>query len=503
MSISEKVEDIRSRVDKVLTPESRDQYGQFMTNWRISDFMSRMIDVEKIPVCDSVKVLDPGAGVGSLSSSLAQRIMGEDGNHRKLLIQAFEIDPVMKEGLRETYKLLSGLNVESKIEDGDFIEKAVGYLCPEIGQDVGTIGEYDVVIMNPPYKKIQSNSRHRILLRKSGVETSNLYTAFWHLSILMSKPGSQICSIVPRSFCNGTYFKHFRKFLKASCHIDCVHLFKSRRDAFSDNNVLQENVIFSVTKKCEKDDPPSSTVISTSSNDYFEDISSVSADSTEIWGKGNDCFIFLPTSKEEIDLLSRFQSMPCSLEETGIKISTGPVVQFRMKDHFRCSTNDVPMIYCSNLRNGVVKHDPKTMKSSPYIESNENTRKWLVGNNPYLLIRRFSSKEERRRIFSSVYLPEMIKGESDLIGIDNKVNFATSPLFLDDDQYLYGFFVYLSCSLVDRYYRMVSGHTQVNAGDLRFLRYPTPEQMKFVGSMVDKVGDKTQEEIDSLSDMFF
>ena len=143
------------------------------------------------------------------------------------------------------------------------------------------------------------------------------------------------------------------------------------------------------------------------------------------------------------------------------------------------------------------------MKSSPYIESNKNTRKWLVGNNPYLLIRRFSSKEERRRIFSSVYLPEMIKGESDLLGIDNKVNFATSPLFLDDDHYLYGFFVYLSCSLVDRYYRMVSGHTQVNAGDLRFLRYPTPELMKFVGSMVDKVGDKTQEEIDSLSDMFF
>jgi adenine-specific DNA-methyltransferase len=37
---------------------------------------------------------------------------------------------------------------------------------------------------------------------------------------------------------------------------------------------------------------------------------------------------------------------------------------------------------------------------------------------------------------------------------------------------------YLNSQEVDDYFRVFSGHTQVNATDLRRLRYPTIEQLK-------------------------
>lgn len=503
MSISKQVEDIRGKIDNRLSAESREEYGQFMTNWRISSFMSQLIDLQKVSRTSDIKILDPGAGVGSLSACLALRLRDELDDQREIFVEAFEVDANMRQGLEETHKLLSEKGVSSKIEPGDFIERAVGYLCPEIGVTSTEIGDYDLAILNPPYKKIQSKSKHRLLLRKVGIETSNLYTAFWHLSILLAKPGAQICSIVPRSFCNGTYFKHFRKSLKSSCHIDSVHLFESRKDAFSENDVLQENVIFSVTKKGLEEHCLEKTQISTSSNDHFSNLSRVDLETHKIWSGGSDNFIFLPTSKDHIDLLAKFQSMPCSLEDLDLKISTGPVVQFRMREHLQHVASEVPMLYCSNLRKGAVTHEPAAMKSPPFINKNLETEKWLVKNIPYLLIRRFSSKEEKRRIFSSIYTPEMIYKDGELIGIDNKVNYATSPLFSEHSDYLKGFYVYLSSSIVDEYYRMVSGHTQVNAGDLRFLRYPSAERLKAVGELLGERVTDDQKEIDCLAQSFF
>lgn len=67
------------------------------------------------------------------------------------------------------------------------------------------------VIMNPPYKKINAGSGHRAALRKAGIETSNLYTGFMFLAAERLQDGGEMVAIVPRSFCNGPYFKPFRE----------------------------------------------------------------------------------------------------------------------------------------------------------------------------------------------------------------------------------------------------------------------------------------------------
>jgi adenine-specific DNA-methyltransferase len=50
---------------------------------------------------------------------------------------------------------------------------------------------------------------------------------------------------------------------------------------------------------------------------------------------------------------------------------------------------------------------------------------------------------------------------------------------------------------VDKYFRQMNGHTQVNATDLRTLRYPTRDQLIAMANMVDFV-EFNQERLDQI-----
>src|SRR5262249_37405632 len=117
--------------------------------------------------------------------------------------------------------------------------------------------------------KLNSGSQHRALLRKVGIETVNLYTAFVALSVMLMRPHGQLVAIIPRSFCNGPYYKPFRNLLLSRCSLDRIHVFDSREKAFKDDDVLQENVIIRVTRS----KPQGKVVVSRSHDQNLEDYS--------------------------------------------------------------------------------------------------------------------------------------------------------------------------------------------------------------------------------------
>src|SRR6185312_10331033 len=106
----------------------------------------------------------------------------------------------------------------------------------------------------------------------------------------------------------------------------------------------------------------------------------------------------------------------------------------------------------------------------------------LVPEGLYVLTKRFSSKEEKRRIVAAIYDPaDVASGD---VGFENHLNY-----FHEDGQGLdrtlaLGLRAYLNSTLVDLYFRQFSGHTQVNAGDLRRLRYPSLEQLRTLSERV-------------------
>jgi len=59
---------------------------------------------------------------------------------------------------------------------GDFIEAAVSLVRRDLFGWSKT--PFNAAILNPPYRKINSDSRARRLLREAGIETTNLYAGF-------------------------------------------------------------------------------------------------------------------------------------------------------------------------------------------------------------------------------------------------------------------------------------------------------------------------------------
>ena len=81
---------------------------------------------------------------------------------------------------------------------------------------------YDVAILNPPYKKLACSSDLRARLDALGIAAPNLYAAFLGLARVV-RPGGSVVANVPRSFCNGTYFGRFLRYLLDSAGVSRVH----------------------------------------------------------------------------------------------------------------------------------------------------------------------------------------------------------------------------------------------------------------------------------------
>lgn len=63
-----------------------------------------------------------------------------------------------------------------------------------------------------------------------------------------------------------------------------------------------------------------------------------------------------------------------------------------------------------------------------------------------------------------------------------------------------GLAAFLNMTIVDQFFRQFNGHTQVNATDLRSLRYPEAHELEALGEA--SVPDISQEQLDDSADRF-
>lgn len=478
------VEKTRLRVSRETEAKKKSQLGQFLTPAKTASFMAGLFP----PAHGKCRLLDAGAGVGSLSSAFLERCVAKELSFSDIHVTAFEFDKSIHQDLIGSFNVYTcKLPFSFEIIGGDFIEEAVNRI--QFGID-----SFTHAILNPPYKKINSDSKHRLLLRQVGIETVNLYTAFVALSILLMAKGGVIVAIIPRSFCNGPYYRPFRDFVLEHTAVHRIHLFESRNKAFQDDNVLQENIIL-VLGRGGTQGP---VTISTSTDDTFTDL--VCHDhpfSRIVFADDPERFIHVPTSIEE-NALELSQNICHTLDDLGIKVSTGPVVDFRLKEYL-CNlpeVDTVPLLYPSHFTTGDVTWPIPDAKKPNSIRHTADTEKWLYPNGFYCVVRRFSSKEEKRRIVASVVNPSMFDGASHL-GIENHLNVFHENKYGLSEELARGLAVFLNTSMVDEYFRRFSGHTQVNATDLKLLKYPSRAVLVKLGRWAMRHKHLTQELIDA------
>ena len=471
------VDQVRRTANSLLHPKRKIELGQFMTPASVAKFMAALFSERRGPV----RLLDAGAGIGSLTAAFIDR-WGAD----RVNVVAYEIDESLSSFLRDILSCYGICGFERTILKRDFIQDAVYSI--KLGRKKEG---FTHAILNPPYKKINSNSVHRALLRAVGLETVNLYTAFVGLAIELMRQGGEVIAITPRSFCNGLYYKPFREWMLARASLDHIHLFHSRTSAFNEDAVLQENVIIKLVRGKKQ----GQVTITTSSDIGFSDLQSHLYPFAQIVHDGDaQKFIHVPTAPTQ----SGLNSVPLaerSLDEIGLTVSTGPVVDFRLKEFLREQPEHgtVPLLYPAHFAGGGLEW-PRQSKKPNALMNRSETRKWLYPNGFYTVVRRFSSKEERRRIVAHVVDPA--KFDATDIAFENHLNVYHSDKRGIDCDVAYGLSVFLNSTTVDEYFRRFSGHTQVNATDLRLLRYPELDELKHLGRWMRTTGRLEQEHID-------
>lgn len=452
MEIVQQIADIESRRHNATATVDfahRAEYGQFFTPQSTASFMASLFDFDD----DAIELLDPGAGIGSLTAAFA-RAAGKRAIHAT----CHEIDPQYHPPLRETLRGLR--NVTADVQLGDFIEAAVRGMHNAGGQ------RYTHVIANPPYRKIATDSRERRLVSKLGLETSNLYTAFLACAIAQCARGAQVVAIVPRSFMNGPYFKAFRYWLLDRVALTRIHLFDRRDKAFAEDKVLQENVILKLIVGEEQGD----VIVSASTDDRFADLRSHSVPFSAVVTPGDDeLFIHVPS--EHAQALDG-----SSLPQLGIDVCTGPVVDFRLREFLLQEPHNgsVPLLYAVHFHDGF--EWPRDGRKPNAIAVNVQTQPWLMPNGCYVVTRRFTSKEEKRRIVAHVLPANALSATQ--IGFENHLNVFHRSRHGLPERLARGLCAYLNSQRVDDYFRTFSGHTQVNATDLRRLKYPSIAELE-------------------------
>lgn len=455
--------------------DSRSEHGQFFTPPSVARMIAAMLD--NIP--SEIRLLDAGAGVGALTAAFIDEILVREKPPKKIIITAYEqerkFQPYLKETLEKCRAVCekAGITFTSIIKIEDFVDAASTMLRPRLFE--GQFQRFNCAILNPPYKKIHSQSVYRRRLQEAGIETVNLYTAFLALTIGVLEPNGQLMAITPRSFCNGPYYQSFRKTFNSQMAFRHIHLFESRDKAFAGDDILQENIIFHAVKTADRQDVK---ITSSPSPQEAIRIQRTVSYQRVINSKDPHLFIHITASDLDQNVADRMEQFPCTLVDLGLDVSTGRVVDFRAKPFLRQQPegDTVPLIYPHHLQDGFVCWpDSQHRKPNAFVDCQE-TKKWLLPAGHYVAVRRFSSKEEPKRINAAVCAPELVGATA--VAFENHVNVFHAWNQGMAPALARGLALYLSSTLLDVYFRQFNGHTQVNATDLRSLLYPHRETIE-------------------------
>lgn len=297
--------------------------------------------------------------------------------------------------------------------------------------------------------------------------------------------------IIPRSWTSGAYFKQFRKRFFEEGALKHIHLFVSRDKVFEKESVLQETIIIKAKKTQSK--PNTITITTTQSNADFSNRTVFEAPYSTVVN-GDESYVYLVTNTEEVQTLNELNQWTDTLPDIGLKMKTGLTVDFRNREALRDSAEDdaVPLFYSQHIQDGKVVFP--VGKEHEYIVTEQ--RGLLQENTNYLFVKRFTAKEEHRRLQCGVYLARKHPEYAE-ISTQNKINFISGLRELSECV-VYGLYVLFNSTLYDSYYRILNGSTQVNSTEINSMPVPPINTIEAMGKELIRVRDMSETTCDNI-----
>ena len=467
--------------------DQRRARGQVFTPPAVARFMATMPELPR----RRIRVLDPGAGAGMLTAALCERLL-QLRTPRQVELVAFESDEGLAAMLRRTLDTCQvalarrGHSVTYEVNARDFLEAAAaGFGGTDLFEQATPIGEVDIVIMNPPYAKVRAGSRAAQMLAEVVHGQPNLYALFLAGAAQLLRPEGQLVAITPRSFCNGPYFRTFRRWFFRRMVLDRIHLFDSRKDTFAD--VLQESVITHATRTEKRSG--SVRVSSSHGRDIPPNLAvEVHPERRVVEDSAGEMILRIPTTKRDASIIDVMDAWPARFPDHGLGVSTGPVVSFRATEHLlpALRPNDsVPLLTVHNVRSWETRWPVDRPGISQALRASPESAKLLLPVRNYVLLRRFTAKEEDRRLVAAPFFARDWPHEH--VGLENHLNYVYHRRRELDDSEVRGLVALFNSRLFDTYFRTVSGNTQVNAAEILSLPFPDMDRVASLGRLAGEL----------------
>lgn len=458
--------------------QDRRDFGQFFTPVVVARMMARLAirtDAE------TLRVIEPGAGAAVLTSALCEVL---PPSVRRLHVDAFEVHPKLADLCEDTLSYASrwlgerGVQLTFAVQRQDFVLAHGSRLTSQLFHE--SHETYDIAIANPPYFKLQKQDPRAVAASEIVHGQPNIYAIFMAIMASLLKDEGTMVTITPRSFTAGDYFRRFREVLFSNVVPDAVHLFTSRRDTFRADDVLQENVVLRARRTPVRLNAHVTISTSAGVRDLAESTTREVPLLSVVDLKSRDLTVHIPTAEVEDDVLALVRSWPHTLQSLRFQVSTGPVVAFRATDFLRSEAGreTVPLLWLQNVKQMSVSWPTATSKRQHIVNCDESAP-LLLPNRTYVVMRRFSAKEEHRRIVAAPLLEGELPGE--VIGLENHLNYIHRPKGSLNRDEAFGLAALLGSSLMDRYFRISNGNTQVSAAELRKLPLPSRDLLETIG----------------------
>lgn len=455
----------------------RKEYGQFFTSKETARYMASLFN---LPLHKSeIRILDAGAGSGILSIALIERCnqcMNEDV---VIHVTCYENDPHILPLLEENLQLAverSQCTVHFEILAENYIVSQ----CDDFNQALFKEFEkpkYDLIIGNPPYKKIGKDAPEALAMPEVCHGAPNLYFLFAAMGIHNLQEEAEMVYITPRSWTSGAYFKNFRSYMFKHSVLTHIHLFGSRDKVFDKEEVLQETIIMRLKKT--HTIPERITISSSNTSRDFQQNHQMEVPYSVVVS-GEKKYVHLITAEEEIEVLNKLNRFGYTLADHGLKMKTGLVVDFRSRELLcdRQKENTIPLIYSQHIKEGRVRFPQG--KGPEYIQKSKSAL--MQENKNYLFVKRFTAKEETRRLQCGIYLKKYLP-DFPFISSQNKVNFIDGMQEMSEC-IVYGLYVIFNSTLYDIYYRILNGSTQVNSTEINTMPMPALETIEEMGKQL-------------------
>ena len=462
---------------KLLPKQYRATKGVYYTPMHIVKKI--LSDAERMGVdFKTIKAIDPAAGGAAFLAPLCNRLIKEkkkdyasdqecvDDVAARLV--GFELDPfaawLSQFILDCTLALIAPISNRPPciVHSINALEASESYF-----------NQFDYVIGNPPYGKTtltkEDENRYGDIVRGK----PNLYQLFFKLAFMLVRENGLVHLITPTGFIGGSYFKKLRSWLEPRCTAVSFCFFEKRLGVFPG---VQQELVISLFQNCPPSNKPRIYSLKGNGDVNSEEIGISPLFEGGVW--------ILPRSKSGYKAGELFLNSKGSLKSHGYKVKTGYVVPHRSGSLLNSKRVDgaYPIIWADDI------------SKSPVINKDfsvQRTDRWYKGKTEAglnrceaILIKRTSSKEQYRRIYTAIVDQSFIDRYGGFFA-ENHVNVITQGK--DSQVSLNTLYEFLNTRLCDDLFRCRSGTVTVSASELKALPLPSSSGLKLFENLLKKV----------------